>query len=154
MNVFFGDEQQEPVDSAGLRDFAALVLQEEGLPDDGEMAVILVEPEQMAEYNHQFMERSGPTDVLAFPLLELVPGRVPAPVANEPPVALGDVFLCPAEIRRRAEAERIDFEDYLYLLLAHGILHLLGYDHHDERTSRQMEAREEELLAMVGRWPL
>ena len=154
MNVFFGDEQHEPVDASGLRDFAALVLREEGLPEDCEMSVILVAGEQMAEYNRQFMDRSGPTDVLAFPLLELVPGRVPAPVANEPPVALGDVFLCPAEIRRRTETDGIDFESHLYLLVAHGILHLLGYDHHDEPTALRMEAREEELLAMVGRKPL
>jgi len=153
VNVFFGDEQSEPVSGSGLRDFAGLVLHAQGLPTDCEMSVILVEAEQMAEYNSRFMEREGPTDVLSFPLLDLVPGTVPAPVANEPPVVLGDVFLCPSEIDRHAAAERIDFEDLLYLLLAHGILHLLGYDHHDEATARQMEVREEELLAMVGRKP-
>jgi len=89
--------------------------------------------------------------VLAFPLQDLEPGKVPPPVANQPPISLGDVFLCPAEIKRHAARERVGFEDYLFLLAAHGILHLLGYDHDDERSARRMEEREEELFAMIGR---
>lgn len=151
MNLFIGDEQDEPVDTAGLRELAAAVLAAEGLPADCEAAVILVSPDQIAEYNRQFMDRAGATDVLAFPLQDLEPGNVPPPVANEPPLTLGDVFLCPVEIKRHAAEERVDFEDYLYLLAVHGILHLLGYDHDDRRSGRRMKKREEELLAMIGR---
>ena len=151
MSLFIGDEQDEPVDTAGLRELAAAVLAAEGLPADCEMAVILVSPDQIAEYNRQFMDREGPTDVLAFPLQDLEPGKVPPPVANEPPLTLGDVFLCPAEIRRHAAEEKVDFEDYLRWLAVHGVLHLLGYDHDDDRSAERMEEREEELLAMMGR---
>ena len=151
MNVFLSDEQDEPLDAAGLRRFAARVLRAEGFPKGTEMAVVLVSPEQIAEYNREFMDRDGPTDVLAFPLEELEPGRVPPHVANEPPLSLGDVFLCPEEIRRHAAAKGIGFEDYLYLLLVHGILHLLGYDHGDDSDADLMEEREAELLAMIGR---
>jgi len=151
MSLFIGDEQDEPVDAAALRELAAAVLASEGLPADCELAVILVSPEQIAEYNHRFMGREGPTDVLAFPLQELEPGKVPPPVANEPPLSLGDVFLCPAQVKAHARDERVDFEDYLCLLTVHGILHLLGYDHDDRRSARRMEKREEELLEMIGR---
>lgn len=151
MSLFIGDEQDEPVDVSGLRELAATVLAAEGLPGDCELALMLVSPEQIAVYNRQFMDREGPTDVLAFPLQELEPGRVPPPVANEPPLPLGDVFLCPAEIKRHAQAEKVDFEEYLFLLAVHGILHLLGYDHDDRRSARRMEKREEELLKMIGR---
>jgi len=151
MSLFIGDEQDEPVDTAGLRALAAAVLAAEGLPADCEMAVILVSSDQIAEYNRQFMDRTGATDVLAFPLQDLEPGKVPPPVANEPPLTLGDVFLCPAEIRRHAAEEKVGFEDYLCRLAVHGVLHLLGYDHDDRRSARRMEKREEELLSMVGR---
>jgi probable rRNA maturation factor len=151
VNLFIGDEQDEPVDTAGLHELAAAVLAAERLPADCEMAVILVSPEQIAEYNRQFMDREGPTDVLAFPLQDLEPGKVPPPVANEPPLTLGDVFLCPTQVKRHAVAERVDFQDYLSLLAVHGILHLLGYDHDDRRSARRMEKREEELLEMFGR---
>ena len=151
MSVFLGDEQDEPVDAAGLRRFAELVLEAEGFAAGTEMAMILVSPAQIAEYNREFMGREGATDVLAFPLQELEPGRVPPPVANEPPLSLGDVFLCPAQVKRHAAEERVDFEDYLRLLAVHGILHLLGYDHDDRRSARRMEKREGELLEMISR---
>jgi probable rRNA maturation factor len=151
VNVFLGDEQDEPLDSASLLRFAEMILVDEGFPDDTHMAVMLVTREQMAEYNRRFMSRRGPTDVLAFPIEDLSPGLVPTPAANEPPVELGDVFLCPSEIKRHAANERVDFDGYLHLLLAHGILHLLGYDHEEEEGARLMERREEELLGLVGR---
>jgi probable rRNA maturation factor len=151
VNVFVSDEQSEPLDAPGLRRFAQVVLEAEGLPANTEMAMILVGSDQIAEYNSRFMGREGPTDVLAFPLEDLRPGEVPAPVVNEPPVALGDVFLCPEEIMRRSNELGVPYEDFLYLLVVHGILHLLGYDHDDDETARLMERRDEELLALVGR---
>jgi probable rRNA maturation factor len=153
VSVFLGDEQDEPVDAAGLQRFASFVLAVEGFDEEPEMAVILVSPSQIAEYNREFMDREGPTDVLAFPLQDLEPGRVPPRIANQPPMGLGDVFLCPAEIRRHAAAEGVAFDDYLYLLCVHGILHLLGYDHGDDEEADAMERREEELLEMFGRRP-
>ncbi len=151
MSLFIGDEQDEPVDTAGLGQLAAAVLAAEGFPPDCEMAVILVSGDQIAEYNRQFMGREGATDVLAFPLQDLEPGAAPPPVANQPPLSLGDVFLCPAEIKRHAARESVDFEEYFFLLAVHGILHLLGYDHDDSDSTQQMDERQEELLAMMGR---
>jgi probable rRNA maturation factor len=151
VNVFVSDEQDEPLDAAGLRRFAQLVLEAEELPAMTEMAIIYVTAVQIAEYNRRFMGREGPTDVLAFPLEDLRPGAVPVPMANEPPLVLGDVFVCPEEIRRRAAELGIGYEDFLYLLTVHGILHLLGYDHENEDAAEVMERREEELLALAGR---
>ena len=136
MNVFFSDEQDEPVDAGALRALSEHVLRAEGLPEGTEMAMMLVASEQMAGYNEQFLDRNGPTDVLALPLLHLAPGHPPRRVANEPPIALGDVFLCPDYIARRAEAEGLDPADYdLRRLAVHGILHLLGYDHHEDAAA-------------------
>lgn len=147
MNIFFSDEQDEPVDGEALKALAASVLSAERLPDGTEMSLILVDPVQMAGYNEQFLDRPGPTDVLALPLEHLSPGHPPRRVANEPPVSLGDVFLCPDYIARRAEAESLDPIDYdLERLVVHGILHLLGYDHHEDGVAEMMERREDELL--------
>lgn len=154
MNVFLSDEQDEPLDGAALRSFASFVLGDEGLPPETEVAIVLVGPEQMAEYNRAFMNRRGPTDVLAFPVSELTPGHPPTRMANDPPVALGDVFLCPSVIKGHAEEEGRPFDDWMHLLVAHGILHLLGYDHADDRAAEQMEQRERELLAGAGRNPV
>ena len=151
MNVFFSDEQDRPVDAPSLRAFAEMVVSAEGYGPEAELSVMLVDPDQMSEYNRRFMGRNGPTDVLAFPLEDLTAGEVPPRLTGEPPVVLGDVFLCPSEIEKRARREHLPFENFLHLLLAHGILHLLGYDHDEEETADAMERREEELLALIGR---
>lgn len=151
MNVFFSDEQERVVDAAALRTFAERALEEESLPETTEMAVLLVGVDQIADYNERFMGRSGPTDVLAFPVEDLTPGHIPHLTPDEPPLNLGDVFLCPSEIYARAVTENIDPESFLFLLLAHGILHLLGYDHGDDEQALQMERREDELLDLIGR---
>ena len=74
MSVFLADEQNEPVDLLQLRHLAELVLTEEGFPDETEVTVLLVSDDEMASYNERFLDRSGPTDVLAFPVEELTPG--------------------------------------------------------------------------------
>jgi probable rRNA maturation factor len=151
VSVFFSDEQDEPVDGGALLDFARQVLVAEGLPASTEMAVLLVGPDQIADYNGRFMGRIEPTDVLAFPVEDLEPGSIPRLAPDDPPLQLGDVFLCPAEASRRAVDNGFDPEDFLYLLAAHGILHLLGYDHDDESEAARMERREDELLGLIGR---
>ncbi len=151
MNVFFADEQDEPLPTDELLRLAEVVLQAEGLTAGTEVTLLAVDDDQMAEYNRRFMSRTGPTDVLAFPLEELEPGRVPAPSVNGPPLNLGDVVIAPSYIRRQAEERRIAYEDELSLMIAHGILHLLGYDHGEDADAEAMERRESELLRMVGR---
>lgn len=151
MSVFFTDEQTEPADGDSLRRFAEVVIELEGYPDSTELAILLVDPDQMAEYNERFMGRQGPTDVLAFPLEDLQPGRPPKPLGDEPPVTLGDVLLCPSEVARRARREKIPYDDFIHLLLAHGILHLMGYEHDEDADAERMERREDELLSAIGR---
>jgi probable rRNA maturation factor len=151
VNVFFSDEQEMPVDRTAMLEFAERVLREEGLPESTEMAVMLVGRDQIADYNERFMDRTGPTDVLAFPVEDLTPGSIPTVTPDDPPLNLGDVFLCPAEISSKAAAEGFDPDNFRFLLLAHGILHLLGYDHGDDVEAELMERREDELLKLIGR---
>jgi probable rRNA maturation factor len=90
------------------------------------------------------MEKDGPTDVLAFPMDELRPGKV-----NEEPEegVLGDLVLCPAVAERQAETAGHSTVDELDLLTVHGILHLLGYDHAEPEEHREMFGLQARLLA-------
>lgn len=151
MNVFLSDEQGHPADGESLRAAAEAVLMAEGYPTGTEVAVYLVDAIEMAGYNERFMDRKGPTDVLAFPTEVLTPGEAPRPVPGEPPLNIGDVFLCPVEVARRAGEENVPFDDFIHLLLVHGMLHLLGYEHEEEAEAAAMERREDELLAVLGR---
>jgi probable rRNA maturation factor len=151
VNVFFADEQDEPLPAANLRRLAEVVLEAEGLAEDTEVTLLAVADQQMADYNARFMSSEGPTDVLAFPLEQLEPGQIPAPPVNGPPLNLGDVIIAPTYIRQQASERQVPFDDELSLMVAHGILHLLGYDHQDEEEARAMEHREAQLLGLVGR---
>ena len=151
MNVFLADEQDEPLPADDLLELAKTVMEAEGLAGSTEVTLLAVADQQMADYNEQFMSRQGPTDVLAFPLEQLAPGQIPVPPVNGPPVNLGDVIIAPAYIGRQAVARSVAFEDELALMVTHGILHLLGYEHKDETEAEAMEHREAQLLKMVGR---
>jgi probable rRNA maturation factor len=151
VNVTVIDEQDDPLQPGSLVELARTVMTAEGLPGDTELALHLVDPAKMAELNERHMGRRGPTDVLSFPIEDLTPGRVLATVPGGPPPTIGDVVICPAVVRANAAASGADFEDELALMIVHGVLHLLGYDHVDDDDAELMEARERSLLAAGGR---
>ena len=109
------------VDDAGAGDLARRLLEAEGI-EDGELGLAFVGREEMRALKREHLGIDEATDVLSFPL----DGREPVP--SGVPRALGDVVLCPDVVG----------EDWRGAL-AHGLLHLLGYDH-----GRDMEARERE----------
>lgn len=137
MPVEIANESDVPLDEAGLAALCRFVLAELGVNPLAELSVLIVDPEYMASLNERWMGETGPTDVLAFPMDELDTAR--RPDDPEPgPTLLGDVVLCPAVAVRQASAAGHGFEDELHLLTAHGILHLLGYEHGDAEEEREM----------------
>ncbi len=151
MSIFLADEQTDQVGVDDLHSLAGLVLREEGYPEDAEVTLLFISEGEMASYNERFLDREGPTDVLAFPVEDLLPGIVPETDPQGPPLMLGDVVIAPAYVRRQASKFGVSYEDEMALMVTHGILHLLGYDHIDDTDAEQMESRERELLALVGR---
>jgi probable rRNA maturation factor len=151
VNVQFWDEQEHPIDGDALRSLAERVLEAEGVPPDTEMSLMLVDAGEMGLRYREWTGSPGVTDVLSYPLADLEPGMPPRRVANGPPVALGDVLVCPAVVASRIEEEGLAPEDYgIERLVVHGILHLLGYDHGDDHSAEKMETREDELLGVVS----
>ncbi|MBW3562789.1 MAG: rRNA maturation RNase YbeY [Actinobacteria bacterium] len=145
MSVFVADEQSQPVDSDDLAAIAAHVLRAQGVPEDMELSLLLVDEPTMASLNEEHLDGDGPTDVLAFPIDR--PGEAPDGV----PSILGDVVLCPPVAARQAEQAGHPPEDELRMLTVHGILHLLGMDHAEPDEEQQMFGRTDELLASYRR---
>jgi probable rRNA maturation factor len=109
-----------------------------------ELCIKAVDEETIAELNRQWMQKEGPTDVLAFPMDELRPGVV----GDEPEEGLlGDLVLCPAVAEKQGAAAGHGSEAEIELLTVHGILHLLGYDHADPEEHREMFGLQDQLLA-------
>ena len=161
--VFGADEQRDiDVDVARWVRLARLVLADERVDErygsDVEMSLMFVDEQTIAELNERFLGADGPTDVLSFPLDEELPpggrqpdqgGRGPGAPADggDPPALLGDVVVCPAVASRQAAERSVAAEDELALLVVHGVLHLLDYDHAEPDEATVMRRREQELLA-------
>lgn len=117
------------------------MLESLGLPD-AELSILLCDDATIRALNRQYRNNDKATDVLAFPMQE-----GPGPQAN--PGLLGDVVISlPTARRQAAEHDRPIVQEVTFLL-AHGLLHLLGYDHSNKRDEREMTARTEDLLAAV-----
>ena len=152
MNVTFADEQDDPLEPSGwIVDLASHVLGAEGLDGDTHLGVTLVSGAYMAALNADAMGKEGPTDVLSFPLEDATPGAPPRRLPGGPPIHVGDVVICPAVVQANAAVAQVPYEDELALMVVHGVLHLLGYDHVDDADAEQMEGRERQVLAAVGR---
>ena len=134
------------------------MLDDERVPADAEVSLIFVDEEAIADLNRRFLDGTGPTDVLAFPIdHEPAPGgrrpdaggRGPGSPAemDEPPMVLGDVVICPAVASRQAPEHGQSADDEVALLVVHGLLHLLGHDHAEADDAAAMRRREQELLA-------
>ena len=158
VQVFGADEQDAvAVDVLRWTRLAQLVLREERVPTDAELSLVFVDERAIADLNERVLGHDGPTDVLAFPLDEpaLAGGRSPdeggrGPGApDEPPdlpVVLGDVVVCPAVAARQAAERKEPVEAELALLVVHGVLHLLDYDHAEAEEEARMRRRQAELL--------
>jgi len=106
---------------------------------DADLSIALVGDVQIAELNERFLGRREVTDVLAFPY------------AEEGHTVSGEVVVN-AELAARQAAQRPHSAcDELLLYVVHGLLHLLGYDDHEEEDTRRMRQREAQVLAAVGR---
>ncbi|MCY3861829.1 MAG: rRNA maturation RNase YbeY [bacterium] len=144
--VVVSDRQQDlTVDEDRWAGLMRRVLAEEGVAIPWEVGLSFVGADQMARLNAEHRGINRPTDVLAFGVDD---GR--SPRADDEPRLVGDVVVCPSVAASNAADRGKSVEDELALLVVHGALHLLGYDHIDDVDALAMEVRERELLARAG----
>ena len=158
--VWCADEQdEEPVDLARWKELALRALVSQGVRGGCELSLFFVDRQSIAELNAEHMGKVGPTDVLSFPMdgaevlvetqgpgaLTRGPAR-PHPDPDDAPTMLGDVLVCPAVAREQFPAHAGTYEDEIALLVVHGVLHVLGFDHDTDEATADMRARERAIL--------
>lgn len=164
VDVFVANEQSaDAVDCDRWARLAEETLTEEGVRGDAELSVLFVDSTTIAALNERFLGREGPTDVLAFPIDEddAPIGRSPdnggsgpgwePPEPGSLPSLIGDVVICPEVAFNNAPGHAGTYDDEVALLVVHGILHLLGMDHENDKEAQEMEAREQDLLDQLYR---
>jgi probable rRNA maturation factor len=175
--VILNRQRGVPVSLASLESFWRQVLGTLRLPEDS-MTICLVSEAEIARWNRAYRSKTGPTDVLSFPAEEDAAGALPGrletgatksaasngarkrgrggprrrglPLASELEAAgyLGDIAIAPAVARRNARRLGRGLGSELRILMLHGALHLLGYDH--ESDDGEMERLERRLRCRLG----
>jgi probable rRNA maturation factor len=111
---------------------------------DAELSVLIVDDPQITELNKQYLHRSGPTNVIAFPMQSDV-------FPNINPGLLGDVVISVETAAKEGKSIGIGMEERFIQLLVHGILHLIGYDHEkSEAQAENMAEKETEILKSIS----
>lgn len=110
----------------------------ESPPEFGLVAILLTDDEAVADLNAEYRRKKGPTNVLSFP------------AAENPEGFLGDLALAYGVCAREAGEQGKPLAHHLQHLVAHGVLHLVGYDHMSEDEAAEMEGLERRLLAGLG----
>jgi probable rRNA maturation factor len=150
--MILNQQRQVRVRVASLNDFLRRACRAVGLPSQS-LTVCLVNGAKIARWNLAYRKKRGPTDVLSFPSDSLPSSRGKATPASARKASssvpyLGDIAICPTVAQRNARRFGRTLDGELRILILHGILHLMGYDH--ERDSGQMDRRERRLRRALG----
>ena len=113
-----------------------------GLPE-AELSLLLVDDRQIRKLNHRFLGRDKPTNVLAFSMRE-------GEYSSLHPHLLGDLVISIETAKRQSKQSGLNEMEMLTLLLIHGILHLLGYEHEgSKKDAREMTLKQKELFQVI-----
>jgi probable rRNA maturation factor len=118
--------------------------------DGATISVLLTGDAQQRILNREWRGKDTSTNVLSFPALEITAGETPEPEFEGVPLELGDLALAYETCAREAREQGKPLEHHLDHLVIHGVLHLLGYDHVDDRDAAVMEPLEVSILAGLG----
>ncbi|KAL3660160.1 hypothetical protein V7S43_014692 [Phytophthora oleae] len=115
-----------------------------------DVGVMLTTDEHVQKLNRKFRKKDKSTDILSFPFHKVrAPGRLPR-VKSEEERYLGDIYISPAYVRRQCEDPELEevttLEERLPVLMAHGLCHLMGYDHEEDDDYERMQMAENYIL--------
>jgi probable rRNA maturation factor len=142
IDIFVSDPYVDYVQAQLLEDAAVSVLAYENIPSTSEITVVLDDDAHIQNLNLQFLGIDTPTDVLSFPSDEIDPET-----ENR---YLGDIIISYPRAVAQAQAAGHSVESELQLLVVHGTLHLLGYDHAEENEKRNMWEVQRNILTSLG----
>jgi len=114
-----------------------------GQTDKTDVTIRIVDSKEMATLNSTYRKKSGPTNVLSFPI------DLPDEIKRECPL-LGDIVICAEVVNREASEQSKSQQSHWAHMVVHGIFHLLGYDHVKDDEADKMEAMEIAVMRKLG----
>ena len=143
MSIEISNESDHTLDEVKVLKLAGFALDRMKIHPGAELAIMFVDEPAMEALHIQWMDEPGPTDVLSFPMDELRPCTEHEPT---PAGLLGDIVICPAVAERQADTAGHETMNEILLLTAHGILHLLGFDHSEPEEEKEMFGIQKSIL--------
>lgn len=155
ISITIGDSFEQEVDAGFLRQVIEATLKAEGAERDAELGLLITGDDEIRQLNFEYRGIDKPTDVLSFAMSEQAPGdtdgeflfALPPDGINH----LGEVIISYPRVLAQALEQGHSVNRELGLLVVHGVLHLLGYDHESDPEADRMEAREDSILSQLGR---
>ena len=154
--MVLNQQKKVRVEIGPLDAFLAEILRELNL-SSSEVAIALVSDAEIARWNKKYLNKTGPTDVLSFPALSRHRAarftRTKPRAGKRPPSSggwIGDIAISPETARKYAEKNGRSLDNELRVLMLHGVLHLLGYDHESPTDYGQMDHTEQKLRRRLG----
>ena len=152
INVLIDEDLEDCPEVNWLQSVAEQVLTAQGADSSVELGLVIASQGRVRELNKSYRGKDEPTDVLAFSATEEIGADFPPFV--QPPdgvLHLGEVIISYPQAIKQAEEHRHSIKKELAILIIHGVLHLLGYEHDKPELERQMAAREVEILSYIER---
>jgi len=126
-----------PIDKSFFKKIVKVILKKE--EKKGNLSIVLLRPKEIKRLNKKFLGKNRVTDVLSF-------GQKPGLVFfNE----LGEIVICPKKVKENSKRFSTDFKRELAMVLVHGLLHLLDYDHEKKKEKKIMEEKEKFYLNTI-----
>ena len=138
MTIEITNKSGELVPTESVRSLLQNSLTELKLNPECEVNLVFVDIDEMTELHIKWMDEGGPTDVLSFPM--------DTPADESEAVTLGDIVISPVVAAQQAAAAGHSTDREIFILAAHGLLHILGYDHSNASDEKVMFALQEELV--------
>ena len=150
INVLIDEGFEGCPETSWLQSVAEQVLVAQNASPRVELGLVITSQERVQQLNLSYLGRDEPTDVLAFSAIEEIGTDFP-PFVTPPDgvLHLGEVIISYPQAVMQAEEHRHSIKREIAILIIHGILHLLGYEHDKPELKRLMSAREEEILSYI-----
>jgi probable rRNA maturation factor len=137
-----------------LKSTVLACLRQEGIEVACEVNILLTDDASIRQVNEQFRNIDASTDVLSFPMANIIKGKINDVGRDANPdegfLVAGDIVISAETARRQSEQYGHSLEREIAFLTAHGMFHLLGYDHEDEREENEMTEKQEAVLNELG----
>ncbi len=108
--------------------------------EDSEIVIRIVDEVEMIQFNEQYREKKGATNILSFPF------ELPEGIDSQ---LLGDLLVCAPIVELEAQQQNKSLNHHWAHMIVHGVLHLIGYDHINDREAEEMEALEKKILKSI-----